>query len=469
MIVLSMLVSAAAAQDPSQDLSPSEDVEPAPASDGTAGVSGQPRDFGFWGDGPRRFAGAIPTTFKRHFLTRFSVGETYERGISNGERIDSIDTNTNGSLAFHYDLKRRSSEYTLDYNGTARDYHRVSRLDVVSHEAGLGQVVQWTPRLMTALRYRYSHTPDISEHLLQETVSQDISLADPSAVSQPLAIPAEQALVTLRTVRKSSTAEANLAYQASPYTRVSIGLGYGRLRYQDNSFHGSERAGVSAQIEHALSPRTAVGIGYDGERFRQPAGLDRTIAHRGSLSLSRKLTRYSTVKLSAGRLWSYSGGSEVISLSPVLADMFGTPTLLRRDSRFFASWTGSANLLTHWQWRRVNFGFVYARSITNNNLLGSPANTQSFTVTIGRLLGRSTRAFVSMVYQQNDFITFKDSHRLDQGVVVATVSRPLIGGLDLSIFFNYAKLFKGVERPFLFDHMQGGVRLSYQFPRMRPS
>jgi hypothetical protein len=88
---------------------------------------------------------------------------------------------------------------------------------------------------------------------------------------------------------------------------------------------------------------------------------------------------------------------------------------------------------------------------------------------IGRLLGRSTSVFGSIIYQQSDFFTMQDVRRLDQGVLVANLSRPLIAGLDLSVFINYSKLFRGVERSFLFDHLQGGVRLSYQFPRMRPS
>jgi hypothetical protein len=474
LIVLSTFVHVATAQDAVQDVSPSEDVEGTPAAGGIANVYGQetpsarPQDISFWSDGPGRLAGAIPTTFKRHFVTRFSVGETYERGISNGERINSIDTNTNASLGFHYDLQRKNSEYTLDYFGAARNYHRLSRLNVVSHEAGLGQVVRWSPRVTTALRYRYSFTPDIAEYLLQETLAQGMSLMDPSAIAEPLVIPADQGLVTIRTVRRSSTAEANLAYQATNYTRLSMTAKYGRLRYQNGGLFGSESAVISAQLEQALTPRTAVGIGYDGRWFHQPGGLDRTLVHSGNLSFFRKLTQYATLRLSVGRLWSYSDGRD-ISLSPVLADILGTQTLTRRDSRHFASWTGSAELLTHWQWRKVNLSLAYGRSITNNNLLGSPANTQSLTMNIGRLFGRSNTVSGSLIYQRSDLFTLQDSRRLDQGVAMVSFSRPLFAGLDVSMFFNYSKLFRGVEEYFRVGHIRSGMNISYQFPRLRPS
>jgi hypothetical protein len=195
--------------------------------------------------------------------------------------------------------------------------------------------------------------------------------------------------------------------------------------------------------------------------------LDRTFSHSGKLFLSRQLTRHLTVSISGGRLWSFSEGGAVIPLSPLLTEIFGTPALSRDDSRFVAFWTGAANLLSHWQWQKVNISFGYNRSISANNLLGRPAQTHALELDLGRLLGRSTFVSGYISYARSDFYTLKDSRELDQGTARVSLSRPLVGGLDFSIFVNYSRLFRGVENTSLFNHLQGGVSFVYQLPRVR--
>ena len=73
---LHAFISVAAGQDASQGASPTEAVESTPAPDSTVAGSGQEaasgsvQDGGFSTNGPGRLAGALPTIFKRHFVSR---------------------------------------------------------------------------------------------------------------------------------------------------------------------------------------------------------------------------------------------------------------------------------------------------------------------------------------------------------------------------------------------------------------
>ena len=470
-LCLHSLAAVAAGQDAGQGTSSGGGGQSTPATDIAAVDSGQNQNegSGFGGPGSGGFSGALPSIFKKHLISSFSASQVYERGIWNGSHSDSKDTYTEAAASFLYDLERKHSEYTFDYHASARHYNRFSGLDTVSHQAGFGQVVHWSPRLSTVLRYRISLTPDYSGDLLQESISRELSLASPSPVPEPLTIPAEQGLVTLRSNRMTHNADVNLSYLAGRNTMFSVGGSAERRRYQDGNLFGSEHASIAVQVQRTLSPRTSVAIAYQGSGFRQPGGLDRTIVQAGSLSLQRQFTPHLTIRLTAGRWWSHSTGREVIPLSPVLSDLLGTPALIRDNSLSFSSWTGSANLLTHWQWRKVDFGFTYDRGITNNNLLSRPADTQSFGLSLGRQFGKSAFLSGNAVYQQHEFFTLRDADRIDQGVLRVIFSRKLFAGLDFSMFANYSKLLQEAKRSFLFDHAQGGIRFTYHLPRVRPS
>jgi hypothetical protein len=438
-------------------------------SDSSPALSAQTEAGSPWASGAARFAGSLPGNFKRHLVSQFSIGQAFERGIENGNHVNTRSTNAQGVASLLYDLQRKHSEYTFEYVASARHYLGASTFDTLSQEAGVAQLVRWTPHVATTLAYRFSMTPDFSGELPQETIARELSLLSSEDVPPPLAVPAEGHLVTLRSTRMSHAVHASLGYQAGRNVRLDFAASAHSRRYQDDSLFGGDSGTVSTGLQRTLGRRTAVGISYQGSLFHQPDGLDRTTVHNASLSLTRVLTRHLQVTLGAGRLWSYSVGQAEVPLAPVLADLLGTSSLIRPGSRFFAAWTGSANLQSHWQWRKVNFGLGYDRSISNSNLLGRPAQAQNVTLTLGKLLGRSTTLSGSVSYGQNRFFNIVNYTRLDQGVLAVQLARPLFAGLDLSMFYNYSRLLKGVQRSAPFEHMRAGVMLTVRLPRVRPS
>ena len=426
---------------------------------------GEVPEGNFWLGSPDVPAGALPVLFRRRLVSRFSFGEGYDSGVYNANNINASDTYTDLTTALLYDLRRKHSEYTFDYAGSARHYNRFSGLDVATHQAGFGQVVEWTPRLSTVLGYRFSFTPDFPGNLLQESISQDLSLASPSAGAPPLTIPAQQGLVMVRSSSMTHVARVGLSYKPSLQTKFSVEGNFQRQRYQDPSLFGSESAGITARAERSLTSRTALGISYGGSWFHQPGVPGRSITHTGSLLLRRQLTEHVTVSASGGRSWSYSTGIQLIPLSPVLSGLLGVPALTGNLSQSFTSWSGNASLLAHWQ--RINFGFAYGRGIANSNMLGRPANSQSFTLSFGKLLGRSLSVTGSVAYQQSDFFTVQNLGRMDQGMASLNFTRKLGSVLDFSIFANYSRMLNGVQSSLVFNRLQAGIRFAFNLPRVR--
>jgi hypothetical protein len=291
----------------------------------------------------------------------------------------------------------------------------------------------------------------------------------PLEMPPPLAVPAEPGIVTVRSMRMTHGLAAGLHYQVTPRTSVSFRGDGHRVRYQDDNLFGNESAGVSAEISRTLSRRTSGGITYNRSWFHQPQGRERTIVDAGSLSLTRALTEHMSVSFSVGRWWAHTYGQENVPLGSVLATLLDTPSIVRSSSSFYSAWTGDANLLTHWQWEKVNFNLRYGRSISINNLLGRPANTQSLTLNIGRQFGRATLFSASVSYSQSKFFNLQDPIRIDSGTARAELSRPLGSGLDFSIFADYSRPFRGIAPSLRFDHLQGGIRLTFHLPRVQPS
>jgi hypothetical protein len=148
--------------------------------------------------------------------------------------------------------------------------------------------------------------------------------------------------------------------------------------------------------------------------------------------------------------------------------LYDTPVLVREFSQNYQFWTINADLVTRWQWNRVNFDLGYDRSIENNNLLGRPSDRQSGTLRLGRGFGRTASFSGSVIYERHSFFNVQNSPRLDQGVVRADFKRQMASLFDFSIFAAYNKILRGVEQRSRFDHFRAGLRLSFQFPRVRP-
>lgn len=101
------------------------------STDTAVAGSGQDVGDGFGIGGLGQLSGSLPSLFKRHLVSRFSVGQVYESGISNGNYSNASDTHTEASASFLYDLARKHSVHTFEYHGSARHYNRIQEATVL--------------------------------------------------------------------------------------------------------------------------------------------------------------------------------------------------------------------------------------------------------------------------------------------------------------------------------------------------
>ena len=430
----------------------------------------------------------FPDPFKGHLLTRFSLAEGYDSGISNGSHTNAGDQYFVASASVSYDWQRRRSEYFFDYHASARRYNVLTGLDTVSHDLGLGQTLQLGPRTTWNFDHRYTSTPDYAGGLLRESVAEELFFANPlpslgnstsgtspnslTSMVTPLPLsnptqdfrPPTDGLVTLRSILVLNSSQATLAHSLSSRTSLSFRPSFQRMRYQDNNLFGSDRIGFSAAMNRMLNERTTVGMTYQTRRFQQTGGFDLTLAHNVSFSISRQLTPRNRVTVAFGPARIRSDGRQSLSLSPILSNLLGKTALTRDVSQYSLAWFGNVSFLTNWQ--RIQFALEYSRSLSDMNLLSMAATSDNIMLSMGRQIGRTTTISGSVNYSRNQFAATRDVGRLDQSFFALNLTRRLSSTMDFSVFFTYAKLLTPVQQPIFLNHNQFGIRFVYHLPRV---
>ena len=422
----------------------------------------------------------LPNLYKRHLVSVFTLGQMVDAGIRSGDQI-TRDMYTELSASFAYNLQRKHSEYVFDYRAGGRRYNRLHVLDAVTHDLGLSQVVQLTPRLTWILDNRFSYTPDFSRTLVRENLASDASFFNNPV--PPGGIRSISALInpfpefhsagdgldsSLRSIRRTNTTAASLIHQLSARTSLSLGAGYHRERYSERALFESDSYNVSAGLSRIITARTSMGISYRGGRFDYASGsFGRTISHSAGISLDYQLTPSTIFRISGQPTWITTQGQTTILLSPVLANLLGRQALSRDNKQSFLSWAGAAVLST--RWHGLNFGLDYNRSVSNTNGIGGPAMNERLGVNLGKQLRQGTNLSVSVSYQRDKLLAIQDAQRLDQQALRGTLTQQLNRGLDLSLFFSYSRLLTEVPSSVGYNQNQFGMRFSYHFPRVSGS
>ena len=444
----------------------------------------------------------FPMILQRNLISRFSMGEIYDSGLRNGPYANESDTFTEASASFAYQLRRKRTEYAVDYRYSARFYNRFSNLNVIAHDLGLSQIRQLTRHLAWNLNYRYNLTPDYSGGLLQESLAREFSFANPlptagmlnpvpslnpgmssggaifanplpggvsllptTVNTLPQMLSPGDGLLALRSIRMTNHAATNLNYDLNARTAFFSQAGFQRMRYEDRNLFGADSYSISAGMRHLFSPRTSAGIAYQAGRTELPFLRHRYTSQGFVVSLNRQLTQSTYLTLTVGPAWADLQSQETIPLSPLLANLLGRPALSRDVARALPSWMGSMGVAT--QWHRLNLNLNYGRSVGSTNGLGGASFQQHYSASLGRPLGRKTSFSVTAVYSQSEFLAIRDPIRLNQRALGGTFTRRLSSSLDLVAFVNYSKILTGLQSSFLLNHNQFGIRFQYHFPRLR--
>ena len=481
-------------------------IEDAGGSPGSGGAS-QSREESGSGIGGRigGITNGIPALFQRRLLTRFSLGESYDTGVTDSTHTNSGDFSTTASGSLSYNYKGKWSDYGVDYSVSAYRYGRLRGFGpTVSHSFGLNQTVRLGRQTTWGLSHRFALTPGYGTDLLRDSIVQQFSFANPlprfgtiDASANPNNLPiaigsnpslnplpdlgtptgtfvgAPQASVPFQARRTSNSTQVQLSHAFSPRTSLSFGGGYERLRYRDDDYFGSDQVGISASVGRMLSERTSLGFSYYGGRLEQPGDLDLTWTQGARISVSYQLSPGIQLSIGYGPVWVQSSGQEEIPLSPVLANLLGTPTLIRDTSVTFLSWGWNGETSLSKQWGRARLGLGYGRGISAQNALRSVSKSDSLALSLGREIGRTASISGSASYSRNSFITFQDIGKLDQASGTINLSRRITSMMDLSLFASYSKLLRRNSQGPAFigpTEYQGyghfGMSFVFHFPRV---
>lgn len=453
-------------------------------------------------DNGLRIPSVFPIALPKNLVSRFSVGESYEDGILNGRYTDGSDVFTEASASFVYNLKRKRTEYAIDYRGSARHYRRHSNLDVLSHDLGVNQVRQLTARLTWNWNYRYSLTPDFSGDLLRDSLLRELSFVNALPTVNPIGLTANPSpnnlsvvrepfvnplpggmtllpttvdtlpealtpgagLLLVRSLRMMNHADTALNYALNSRASLFSQLRFQRTRYADANLLAMNDYSLSAGVRHSLSPRTDVGLSYQGGRNVLPFRRDQWTSHGLVVSLNRQLTPTTFLMLAGGPMRSIHQGQEEIALPSLLSNLLGRKSFHRDVSQSTLSWMGSMGIGTQWHGMRLDF--KYSRLVSSTYGLGSASLQQHYSATVTRQLSRGTSLSTAASYMQSAFLGMRDPLRLNQRAFHGTLTHRLRTDLDFDVFFNYSKFRTGLRNPFPLNHSQFGIRFQYHLPRV---
>ena len=443
--------------------------------------------------------GGIPELFTRRLLFRFSLGESYGTGISDVNRTNAEDFHTTATGSVSYNWRGKRSTYGFNYAASARRFNRLRGLgSAVNHGFGVNQTVQLGPRTTWGFSHRFSLTPDFSNELLGDDILQELFFGSPLprfGIVDPLANPNNlpttidsissldplpdfgtplptfigppQGSIPLYSFRTTNSSHAQLSHALSARTSLSFGANYNWLRYKNDDFPGSDHIGVSASLGRMLTERTSLGFGYFGGRFEQPGGVELTWLHGARVSLSRQLAPGLQVSIGYGPMWIRSSGQEAVPLSPVLANLLGTPTLFRDFSRssLTLGWSGDISLSK--QWQGTNFNLGYSRAISNRNALSRVSESKGASISLGKQIGRGVaNVSGSASYIRHAFIALQNVGRFDSASGTIRLSRRISSGMDLSLFAGYTRLLTSTRQTVYGGRAHYGIRFVFHFPRV---
>ena len=246
----------------------------------------------------------------------------------------------------------KRSQLGLNYSGSYTRYSNYENYNSTNHSLSLGYTDQISSRLMLDLR------ESVGSLTYGTGLVADAASADLNTSFTPVA-----RLFDTRSYFLQSSASVTYIKSA----RVSYTAGIGGF-FQNLKSEGLSNAwgyNLDGSVRRRLSKRSTLGATYAFSHFEFPLYASTSHSHTFHGLYAAGLGQFWTLSIEAGATLSQGEGVVTFALNPVLAAIFGQPTIQTISSYSTLYPSGKVELKR--QFRRALLGFNYYRGVNSGN------------------------------------------------------------------------------------------------------
>lgn len=335
---------------------------------------------------------SIPGSGTRNSFT-FSVGlaETFDDNVFGSQESRQGDLYTEVRPAFLFGRVSQRTRFQFSYRPGFRIYRRFSGLNRSTHTLDTDYNYRASKRWTLSFGNRFSYLPGTDSLFASDASSRSV---DPLFGTRTVA-------ATLREDLFSTTNYFQAQFQWSPRSYVAVGTTYHMRRHGGDSFVNVRAASGRTSYNYRYRPNVTIAAIYQYDRIWFDGGFGQTEAHALLLGNSFRVGRRMDFSVSVGPSYTIHDGQQDVTLSPLLASLFGTPTLqlqtVQRQYGLDATGRFAYNFVN------ASVAVSYARGINGGGDLYGSARSESIGVSLTRRLSRRGSLSVGAGYITNSF------------------------------------------------------------------
>ena len=328
---------------------------------------------------------------RSYFNFSLSVLETFDDNVFASRQSGQGDLVTAVRPTFLFGRVSPRAKLQLGYRPGIQFHSQFSNLNTTTHSLAVDYSYRASKRWALSFNNRASYVPGTDALFAGDGSSRSL---DPLLGAQPVA-------VTLRADRFSSANIFQLQYQWSLRSYVAVATSYNMRRHSGGSFVGSQGASgrVSYNFRYGQKKTIAAIYNYDRRWFKD--GFGQSEGHSLLLGHSYRVGRRMNFNLSVGPSYTIFTGPQTVVLSPVLAFLFGTPTLRLETVRRQIGVAGTARFA--YNFTNTSVGLSYGRRINSGGDVFGSVQADTIGVRLTQKLFGRNRISLQARYTMSSF------------------------------------------------------------------
>lgn len=326
-----------------------------------------------------------------YFGISFTVAETFDNNVFVDQQSRKGGHSTEVSPTFVFGRMNRRTQLRFSYRPGFRMYSQLSDLNTLTHNLALDFSHSASRKWTLSFGSRFRYAPGTDSAFVGFSSARTL---DPLLGVQPVA-------TTLREDLLSSTSYFDVQYQWSLRSYVAFGTTYRRRNPSGGSFIDSQSTSGRASYNYRYSRNSTLAAIYQYDRAWFGGGFGQSEGHALLLGNSFRVGKRIDLSLSVGPSYRISDGQQNVALSPLLAFLFGAPTLQLRTVQ--RSYGVAATGRFAYNFTNSSVELSYARSVNNGGDVFGSTESKSIRTSLTRRLSRNGSLTLGADYVTSDF------------------------------------------------------------------